>query len=48
MGDMGGLLDAMKLLGSVIINFAAVLTGSGLDRFLIAQLFKFDKKKKHS
>ena len=45
MGDIGGLFDAMKLLGHFLISFATFVAGSGLDRFLISQLFKFEKKK---
>ena len=45
MGDIGGLFDAMKVLGHFLISFAASITGSSLDRFLISKLFKFEKKK---
>lgn len=46
MGDIGGFFDAMKLLGNFLISSAAFIAGSGLDRFVISQLFKFEKKKK--
>ena len=45
-GDIGGLFEIMKIIGSLLISFATFVTGSNLDYFLIKELFKFDKKQK--
>ena len=45
MGDVGGLHDALVLLGEVIMTVASFFTGSGLDRYLVASLFKVNSQR---
>ena len=45
MGDVGGLHDALVLLGEVFMTLVSLFTGSGLDRYLVASLFKVNPRK---
>ena len=43
--DMGGLFDAMKLIGSFVMSCFTMLTGRSLESYLITKLFKFGRQK---
>ena len=45
MGDVGGLHDALALVGEVLMAIVSLFSGSGLDRYLIASLFKIPPRK---
>ena len=45
LGDIGGLHDALKLIGELFMAVVTMLSGSGLDRYLVESLFKVDPKK---
>ena len=45
LGDVGGLHDMLKLLGEFLMTIITMISGSGLERYLIANLFKVDPKK---
>lgn len=45
LGDAGGLHDALRLAGELVMGLATLFSGSGLDRYLVATLFKVDPKK---
>ena len=45
MGDVGGLHDALVLLGEVFMTLVSLFTGSGLDRYLVKSLFKVNPRK---
>ena len=42
LSDIGGLYDILKSLSLPVVHFVVSLLGSGLDRYLIAKLFKFE------
>ena len=46
LGDVGGLFDMMILLAKLIWTVAYTISGSEINRYLIAMLFVRDKKKK--
>ena len=46
-GDVGGLFDMLRLIGSILISLFSSIFGSGLDRFLLEKLFKRGKPAKH-
>ena len=37
--DLGGLNDFIRIAGSMVMGIYTVLTGSGLEKFLISNLF---------
>ena len=43
-GDLGGLMDFLKLIGGILVSLYTALTGSGLDRFLAKNLFYVQKE----
>ena len=40
LGDIGGLMDMLRLVGYPLIGLSNFLLGSGLSQFLFAALFK--------
>ena len=38
-GDLGGLNDFMKIVGSIVMSLYTYVVGSGLDRYLVENLF---------
>ena len=42
---MGGLYDMLVLLGGSLVSMMQVLTGSGLSRFIVKQVFTVERKK---
>ena len=46
LGDVGGLNDMLTLLGSWAVSFIQILSGSGLNRYIFARLFKFEHRKR--
>ena len=40
LGDVGGLLDMLRLVALTFLQFVALVTGSGIDAFLLGQIFK--------
>ena len=46
LGDVGGLFDMLTLLAQPILALSTALFGSGLDRYLMATLFKKEKRYK--
>ena len=46
LGDVGGLFDMLKIVGEVLVSGVTLLAGSGLNRFIIASMFKFQEKPK--
>ena len=40
LGDVGGLLDMLILLGAPVLSVSSFVFGSGLEAFLIESLFK--------
>ena len=45
LGDVGGLLDAFKLIGETIVAFTA---GNSLNNYIASQLFFFASKKERA
>ena len=43
-GDLGGFNDFMQILGAILMSISTIFKGSGLDRFLVEQLFYQEKK----
>ena len=41
LGDVGGLFDMLRIVGECLMGSITLLAGSGLDRFIIANVFKF-------
>ena len=46
LGDVGGLYDMLILIGGSLVSALQMLTGSGLNRYIIKHLFMVEKKKK--
>ena len=46
LGDVGGLLDGLKLIGNIIITVYTFTFGNPLNAFLMNSLFKKGKVKK--
>ena len=46
LGDVGGLYDMLILIGGQIVALIQLVIGSGLNRFLIRNLFQVDKNVK--
>ena len=44
LGDIGGLMDMLRLIGYPLIGLSNLLFGSGLSQFLFAALFKVQSK----
>ena len=42
LGDVGGLFDMLKLIGSIIVAFLSIVSGSGMNRYIISSLFMTD------
>ena len=42
LGDIGGLSDALNWIGSVIIAIVQLITGSGLNQYLLRKIFTKD------
>ena len=40
LGDVGGLFDMLKIIGSPLVSFLSFVVGSGLEIHLIQLLFK--------
>ena len=40
LGDIGGLLDALNLIGGFIMTFQMFIMGNPLEKFLVTSLFK--------
>ena len=47
-GDIGGFNDFIRIVGSMIMSILTTVKGSGLDKFLIRQLFYRERTKKNS
>ena len=49
LGDVGGLLDGLRLLGGILMSIYTFIIGSPLKAFLVTSLFKRSKvSKNHS
>ena len=44
LGDIGGLLDMLEVLGAPLVSLLSFIAGSGLENYLIELLFKVQKK----
>ena len=44
MGDVGGLHDALVIFASWVMSISTFFAGSGLDRYLVSNLFKVEPK----
>ena len=44
LGDVGGLLDFLKLLISPFLSFLAFISGTGFDTHIVESIFKVQKK----
>ena len=44
LGDIGGLMDMLRLIGYPLIGLSNLLFGSGLSRFLYTAIFKVQSK----
>ena len=45
LGDVGGLFDMLRLLAEPLVKMFSVIFGSRLDRFLLAALFKKERRR---
>ena len=45
LGDVGGLFDMLKIIGSPLVSFLSFVVGSGLETYLVQLLFKVQKKR---
>ena len=48
LSDVGGLFDILKIIGSYIVLFGSLMTGSKLDRHLVSRIFKRTDSRKES
>ena len=46
LSDVGGLSDILYKFGEVVVSLISLALGSGIDRELISNLFKIDRKKR--
>ena len=47
LGDIGGLFDALRAIGTIIIAVHAVFRGNELEAFLLKSVYKKDLKLKY-
>ena len=48
LGDVGGLLDGLKLIGGLLVSAYTFIVGNPLNAYLVNALFKRGKIKKRS
>ena len=46
LGDVGGLLEMLKLLASPLVTMFTLLSGAGLEKYIHESLFKVQRKSK--